>query len=73
MEKVSEKDLNDHLFVDNGVIPIPAHAPYLAADGVHFIYQQYEIGPYAIGMVSFTVPYAEIKQYPSKEALQLVE
>ena len=73
MEKVSEKDLNDHLFVDNGVIPMPAHAPYLAADGVHFIYQQYEIGPYAIGMVSFTVPYAEIKQYLTKEALQLVE
>lgn len=72
-EEVTEANLNDHLFLTDGIIPLPVRAPYLAADGVHFVYQQYEIGPYAIGLVSFTVPYAEIRQYLTREALQLIE
>ncbi len=71
--EVTDGNLNDHLFITDGIIPLPAHAPYLAADGVHFVYQQYEIGPYAIGLVSFTVPYAEIRQYLTHDALQLIE
>lgn len=69
---VTEKTLGDYLFVENGLIPLPVRQPYLADDGVHFIYQQYEIGPYAMGMVEFTVPYAEIKPFLSKDAAQLV-
>lgn len=30
-------------------------------DGFGFVYQQYEIGPYAIGMPSFQIPFAKIK------------
>lgn len=70
---VTEKTLGDILFIENGIVPLPAHAPYLAADGVHFVYQQYEIGPYAMGMVEFTVPYGEIRPYLTKEALALVK
>lgn len=70
--EVTDKNLEDYLFLEKGIIPIPKQAPYLAKDGVHFIYQQYEIGPYALGMVSFTIPYAEIKPYLTPDALKLI-
>lgn len=69
---VTEKTLGDFLFIENGIIPLPAHTPYLADDGVHFVYQQYEIGPYAMGMVTFTVPYADIRPFLTKEAQSLL-
>lgn len=70
---VDDSSLNDYLFIDNGIIPMPACTPYLAKDGVHFTYQQYEIGPYAMGLVSFTVPYADIKPFLTPEALKLLK
>lgn len=69
----NDKNLNSYLFIENGIIPVPAIAPYLAPDGVHFIYQQYEIGPYAMGMIEFTVPYDKIKPYLTTEAKKLIE
>ena len=72
-QKVTEDEALKLLFIDKGIIPLPAHAPYLAADGLHFVYQQYEIGPYAMGMVSFTLPYDKVKPYMTAEALQLLE
>lgn len=71
--EVTDSTLDDILFIDNGIIPLPNQVPYLAKDGVHFIYQQYEIGPYAMGFVEFTVPYPDIKAYLTKEALQLIK
>lgn len=72
-QKVTEDEALKLLFIDKGIIPLPVHAPYLAADGLHFVYQQYEIGPYAMGMVSFTLPYDKVKPYMTAEALQLLE
>lgn len=71
-EKVTEEQLADYLFIDNGTIPVPALTPYLTKEGVCFIYQQYEIGPYALGMVTFTVPYADIKTFLTPEARKLL-
>lgn len=70
--EVTDANLNDYLFIENGIIPIPTFTPSLTEKGVHFVYQQYEIGPYAIGMIDFTVPYAEIKPFMTKEALELI-
>lgn len=70
-EKIHDENLNDYLFIDKGIIPLPTRTPYLTKDGVHFIYQQYEIGPYAMGMVEFTVPYTKIKPFLTEEALKL--
>ena len=67
-ETVTDRDLNTMLFIENGIIPIPINAPSLTAKGLHFVYQQYEIGPYAIGMVEFTVPYDKIKAFMTSEA-----
>ena len=45
--------------------------PVLTPEGLRFVYQQYEIGPYALGMVEFTVPYADVKSCLTKEAVEL--
>lgn len=72
-EQITDTQLNDYLFIENGIIPLPSSSPYLAKDGVHFIYQQYEIGPYVMGLVSFTVPLEKIKPYLTGEALKLLK
>ena len=72
-DPVTDKTLNGYLFIENGIIPLPANTPCLTKAGVHFSYQQYEIGPYAMGIVEFTVPYADIKPYLTKEVLQLLK
>ncbi len=69
-----EKDYKSMLFLpEDGHIPLPVCTPALTKDGVEFVYQQYEIASYAVGLVSFTVPYSEIMPYLSEEAKALVE
>ena len=72
-EDVSDDKLNDMLFINDNTIPIPACTPALTSQGLKFIYQQYEIGPYALGMVNFTVPYDKIKKFMTGEAAKLIE
>lgn len=72
MEDVDAK-YKDYLFLpDDGHFPLPVTTPSLTKDGVAFYYQQYEIASYAVGIVSFTIPYAEIKPYLCAEAKRLV-
>lgn len=72
-EQVADKDLGSYLFIDNGIIPLPSLAPVLTRNGLHFVYQQYEIGPYALGIVEFTVPYQDIKPMMTAEARSLID
>ena len=69
--KCKDEELNDNLQIGNPfepkdkkdvVIPWPETKPFLTKDGVCFVYQQYEIAPYAAGMPSFTLPYDEVKK-----------
>lgn len=62
---VSDEQLDEWLMLpaDAKQIPLPAVAPYLTADGVAFIYQQYEIAPYTAGLPSFTVSYADMQPF----------
>jgi hypothetical protein len=39
----------------------PSDEFYLTSEGITYIYQRYEIGPYAIGIIEVTVPWSEIK------------
>lgn len=72
--EVTEKNLKNYLFLgENGLIPIPAHAPYLTPEGVCFKYQQYEIGPYAMGIIEFVVPFKDIKPFLLPEVQKLVK
>ncbi len=70
----AETKYKDQLFLpDDGHFPLPETTPSLTVNGVSFFYQQYEIASYAVGIVSFTVPYADIEQYLCEEAKQLVD
>lgn len=69
--RIKDRDLQNMLFVEHGIIPLPATVPVLTPEGLRFVYQQYEIGPYALGMVEFTVPYADVKSCLTKEAVEL--
>ena len=69
--KIKDSDLQNMLFVEHGIIPLPATVPVLTPEGLRFVYQQYEIGPYALGMVEFTVPYTDVKSCLTPEAAEL--
>ena len=65
------KEDMDGLSLENGIIPLPENGVYLSPEGVVFIYGFYEIGAYAIGMPTFTVPYKKIGKFLSPEARRL--
>lgn len=43
--------------------PVMAANFYYAADGITFVYNEYEIAPYSEGIIKVTVPYATMKQF----------
>ena len=55
--------LKSDTFISDGQIPLPSTNPYLTADGVKFVYQEYEIGPYAIATPTFTIPLKDIQPF----------
>lgn len=69
---VSAENLRDYLFLDDETIPFPAWTPHPTEEGLCFVYQQYEIAAYAMGMPSFIIPYDALKQYLTPEAADLL-
>lgn len=70
----SEKELKSY-FLEEGDYydcPLPAVGPVFTDKGVEFIYNQYEIAAYALGIPRFTVPYEELEQYMMTTAKALV-
>lgn len=67
-------NLKDMLMgVDNvDYMPLPATVPYLTDKGMMFVYQQYEIAPYAAGMPSFVIPFEKIKPYLTATVLKMI-
>ena len=74
-QPLSDETLKDMLIGVNDVnrIPLPSAAPAFTKDGLSFIYQQYEIAPYAAGMVNFNIAYNKVLPYLTKEAAELVK
>lgn len=58
---------------DAFMLPLPQTPPVLLKDGIRFVYQQYEIAPYACGMPEFTLPYSEVKPLLTTTASQLLK
>lgn len=71
LEVSSDQKLFSTLFVEGGVIPDTKEEPYFTKDGLRFVYQQYEIGPYAIGMPEVVIPYDKLKPYIKKSLVSL--
>ena len=63
-EMLSFDELQDH--------PYPKKDPFITEKGVRFIYQKYEIGAGALGEVDIVIPYTEIAEYMSEDALKLI-
>ena len=71
-DTVNAGNVRDYLFLDDESIPFPVWTPHPTEDGLCFVYQQYEIAAYAMGMPSFTIPYDAVKPYLTPEALDLL-
>lgn len=54
-------------------LPLPQSEPYLTDKGVTFIYQQYEIAPYAAGIPTFTISYEKMKPFLTQTVLNLIK
>lgn len=65
-EMTVDELVNGGTYMSDGQIPLPSTAPYLTSDGVKFVYQEYEIGPYALGTPTFTIPLDKLKPYLEK-------
>ena len=53
-------------------IPLPSAPPTFTRQGLSFVYQQYEIAPYAAGMINFNIPYKKILPFLTDDAAQLI-
>ena len=73
--RISDEELADVLqnVPDVNHIPVPQFPPTFTKNGLVFLYQQYEIGPYAVGMPNFCIPYKKVLPYLTEEAAALVE
>lgn len=68
-----DNDRKELLFVDDlHAHPYPKKDPFITEKGVRFIYQKYEIGAGALGDVDVVIPYADIAEYMSEDALSLI-
>ena len=63
--RISDEELADVLqnVPDVNHIPVPQFPPTFTKNGLVFLYQQYEIGPYAVGMPNFCSPYKKVLPY----------
>jgi hypothetical protein len=70
----TDKDLEQMLFDGNNIygLPLPKTPPFFMENGVGFIYQQYEIAAYAMGMPGDTIPYERIKPFMTEWAKRLI-
>lgn len=71
-EAMPDMTLADMLLIDPDTLPLPQTPPAFEKDGITFIYQQYEIAPYAAGMPQCTFPYSDLKPLMLPPAARLL-
>ncbi len=71
---INDEQLKDLLIGVDDIdhIPLPSAAPSFTKQGLSFVYQQYEIAPYAAGMINFNIPYKKILPFLTDDAAELV-
>lgn len=62
----------DVLDENNHSLPMPKFEPYLIQSGVRFVYQNYEIAPGAVGVITGESSFSQIWPYLSDEAKAVV-
>ena len=58
---------------ESAELPLPAMAPYFTPEGVCFVYQQYEIAPYAAGLPTVVIPFEQMRPLLSNDGLSLLD
>ena len=53
--------------------PLPVTEPWIRNDSVVFVYQSYEIAPYALGIPQCGIPYRELKGFLTEEGVSFFE
>ena len=71
-DSINAGNVRDYLFLDDETIPFPAWTPHPTEEGLCFVYQQYEIAAYAMGMPAFIIPYDAVKPFLTPEAINLL-
>lgn len=71
--EMTREELLDHLFIEDGVIPLPQWYPMPSEDGLDLCYQQYEIASYAEGMPSMVIPYKDVAPFLTPAARELLK
>ena len=51
--------------------PLPQFEPYITRDGIHFVYQEYEIAAYAAGSPSCILPFSQVENLLTTSARDL--
>lgn len=73
---ISDEALTGELFIsdvdDLNHLPLPGNAPYLTETGLVFLYTQYEIAPYSAGMITFEIPFKDIRPFLTPGAQELI-
>lgn len=63
---------DDWMWPYDELLPMPQCQPFLDKEGVTFIYQPYEIAPYATGMPFVTIPYDEVSPFLTQSIRSLI-
>ena len=68
-----KEQFENGLLVENpDYFPLPETTPYFTSDGVVFVYQQYEIAPYALGLPNCVISYDLIEPFLTQAGKWLV-
>lgn len=67
----SQSEIFENYKIDD--LPLPQEKPFLTKNGVGFVYMPYEISWYANGRIAFVLPYSQMTDYMSEDALNLVK
>ena len=59
--------------VNEILVSLPKHGPWFNTTGVSFLYQQYEITAYALGMPEFVIPYEKMEGLLTPAAADLLK
>ncbi len=70
--ETDDAGLDQMLLLNKAMIPLPGYDLYPTQEGLVFVYQQYEIAPYAAGMPTFTITYDKIRPYLTDDAVKLL-
>ena len=70
--ETSVETMKANLILTGDNVPLPSADPAFYPNGIRFIYQQYEIAPYAAGLPECTIPYSVIRPYLSPAAAALI-